>query len=170
MTEIFAGVARILRGDLDAYWIHSLWIIQVLIGQVQSWWSLWSFRGVSDWNFAGLLFLLAPPTFYFLAAALLFPKSTEPGDLRAYYFQRSRPFFLVLACLTALYLAASWFTVGFDAGRVVSRVVGILLRGTLAFVRSPKIHAILSISGLIALALFIFGFTPSLASLHGQPG
>ena len=65
MAELFGGVARVLRGDLRPYWIHSVWVLFVLLLQVQSWWSAWGVPVSESLQFREFSTLLIQPRLQF---------------------------------------------------------------------------------------------------------
>ena len=169
MTEIFRGIARILRGDLRPYWIHSLWIFQVFLHQVQLWWSYWVIHSRLEFFFFQLLHLLLGPALLYLAAALLFPARDSHGGLRDYYYQRRKVLFLVLASLATLYFVTNWVTSGFNPATAALRVGYSIALVGLAISNRPWLHAVVAVASVIGLAGYIAVFTPDLATVVDQP-
>ena len=90
MAELFGGIARVLRGELRAYWIHALWTLQVFLHQVQSWWSTWAWPVSDRLPITQFFALLVEPALLFLAAATLFPHRSSVEELRVHYYERRR--------------------------------------------------------------------------------
>ena len=73
VAELLAGVVRILRGELRFYWIHGLWVFNLLILQLQYCWALFDLEARGEWVFVDLVRVLTPPIMLFLASSLLVP-------------------------------------------------------------------------------------------------
>jgi hypothetical protein len=69
ITELLAGLVRILRGELVAGKIHALWMFIIFQLQVQLAWGLWGLRAKEEWQYPEFLLLLLAPVLLYLAAA-----------------------------------------------------------------------------------------------------
>jgi len=106
ITELLSGVVRVLRGELPAGRLHTLWILIVFLVQGQLAWGLWLLRSVEEWRYPEFLLLLSGPIVLYMAAAVLFPATASSGNLDAHLMRRRRAFFLLMVayvCFTALF-------------------------------------------------------------------
>ena len=95
ITTLLGGMARVLRGELEPYWVHHVWVANVLLLLIQHFWSLFGHEARTRWTLVDLADLLVGPMLLFLAAALLFPR--EERDLRRFFYAKRRPLFALLA-------------------------------------------------------------------------
>jgi hypothetical protein len=83
------------------YWLSVLWATLIFVGQVEWWWSSFSFQKLplETWSFFYFLFVLLSPVTLYLAAAFVLP-GIGPGervDLRAHYYRTKGWFFAMAA-------------------------------------------------------------------------
>jgi hypothetical protein len=73
ITELLAGLVRVLRGELVTGKLHALWMFVVFQLQVQLAWGLWGLRSKVEWQYPEflLLLLLLAPVLLYLAAAVI---------------------------------------------------------------------------------------------------
>jgi hypothetical protein len=108
------GVTRILTGVSEAiqvanrprgYWIHTLWMINILGALMLFWWVLYRWRNVPEWNFYLFLWVNIAPLLTYLAAGVLCPgelEATGSPDWRDYYYRNRRGFFFVFGAIWPL--------------------------------------------------------------------
>ena len=169
MTELFAGSVRIVRGELSPYWLHALWLVQVFLFQVQAWWWLWIFREWMDWTFAWLVLVLIPPALLYVAATLIFPVRGRSVPLRDFYFESRKPFFLLLALLTASYVVIDWARFGVNPFPDTLRAVYVAAMCVLAFSAHPRVHGAVSVGAALGFVYWVSRFTPNVAVLDATP-
>ena len=48
VAQLMTGVGRLVeeRKRVKPYWVHSIWILTLLLVDVDNWWSLWILRDV----------------------------------------------------------------------------------------------------------------------------
>ncbi len=109
ITQIVAGIAEVIHhwNRVKLYWPHLLWIVLVFFLHFQEWWWLYELRDHERWRLPVVLFIILYPVDLFILARVLFPfsqqdSSTEPVDMRAFYFRDARKFFLLIAILALL--------------------------------------------------------------------
>ncbi len=110
LSELMAGWGRILRHRprprID--WLFAAWSIGVLINGIFHWSGLWVYADVDFRSVRQLYVLMAPPLVLVPIAFLLAP-NPQAGtelDLRAYFGEVARPFFLLSAAFMTLTVAA----------------------------------------------------------------
>jgi hypothetical protein len=108
ITQLLQGLGQLLQGRdrVRWFWPAALWFGIALLIYVQSWWAMFGLRNVQAWTFGVFAIILLQTILEYLSAALLAPSSFGSADidLRAHWFQQSRPFFatMVLMLLASL--------------------------------------------------------------------
>jgi len=53
LTTLCGGIGNLvqIRRRVKLYWLHSLWVVLLLVLHVHLWWVFWSLRGVADWTY-----------------------------------------------------------------------------------------------------------------------
>jgi hypothetical protein len=168
LTQLLASLHRLVqaRARVRVYWLPLLWAALIFITQVEWWWSSFALRDQTQWNFFYFLFVLLSPVTLYLAAAFVLPEieAEVEYDLRSYYFATRGWFFAFVAAGRVLYairrgVQAGSFT---DVG-AVSNAVSAVMVATLAVSRSPRWHALvtLTVSG-----LFLYFIVSAALELH----
>lgn len=162
LTHTLEGISRLIqaRGRVKVYWVHLLWVVGILMLQIQYWWGAWLFNAVTDWTLSKFGLFLVAPIFLFVAGDMMFPDLTDPSNTSMwdYYYEKRRSIF---GLLIAYFIAASvnisliresgnWLlpSHGFRLAGVAIMLVNILTD-------SPRVHAILAIVAVVSFALFI---------------
>ena len=70
------------------YWVHSLWVLGLLIGHVNMFWQLWLYQSVESWTLLTFVLLLLGPIMFLVCASLILPQ--EPADNYQAYFESVR--------------------------------------------------------------------------------
>lgn len=161
ITELLAGFVRILRGELAAGKLHSLWMFVIFQLQVQLAWGLWGLRSKVEWQYPEFLLLLLAPVLLYLAAAVIFPSGGSAESLDAHLMRRRRPFFLLLTAYVLIAGLFSWllFDEDLTLASVLIRLPAVAILLSLATTEKRWLHFLL---GLVVLALqfwFTYVFT-----------
>lgn len=160
------GLAR-FKGTIKWDWLPVTWAALAFLMFVQTWWAYFTILQDQIWInlFAFLLPLNVFVILYLICASALpdAKKSSEGSviDLRAYYLDQHRYFFVLWALFLFLALVVSVMTrgglqlIGGDG----FRIAGFL--GALILIQSSKrrIHAIVTLLSLTALVAYIVLFT-----------
>src|SRR5881397_14407 len=105
LTQLFAGIGNLvqIRRRVKLYWLHSLWVLLLIVLHLHMWWSFWALRGVVDWTYATFVYVLIGPAALVIASHIIIPELLDGWiDVERHYFDTSPLFFGILA------LAATW--------------------------------------------------------------
>ena len=156
ITVLLQGLARVLRGELEGYWVHLLWTVSAFLLLVQHFWALFEVAERTDWTLLDLSAWLVAPMLIFLFSAILFPGSGVQRELRGHYFARRRPLFCVLSLLFLYYNLEN---PGFSAADF-SQLVPLGIAVALVFTDKPRVHEVLAVAftlgGLVSIVLYSF--------------
>lgn len=102
VTRLVGGFGQLLqtRARTAPYWIHTFWMVNVLLTMIITWWVQYRWRNAQHWTLFLFLWLLVAPLILYLAAALLFPNDQEATEVRSWrdhYFANSRKVFILLS-------------------------------------------------------------------------
>src|SRR6478735_9021974 len=99
LTRLVSGFGQLLqtRGRTPTYWVHTVWMVNVLLTMIIAWWVQYRWRNVTHWTLLLFLWLLVAPLILYLVAALLFPTSDDVvvTNWRQHYYANSRKIFLL---------------------------------------------------------------------------
>ena len=94
------ALAQLLRGATDIftnpnrYWVHSIWVLTLILAIIQLWWGFWDFNKFSNWTFVSFLYVLSIPIVVFVAAYLLIPANrSADSDWHDHFFAVRQSFF-----------------------------------------------------------------------------
>jgi len=110
MTRVLAGVGEMLqaRKHRRIYWVHVIWIVNLFIYLVVSWWIFYRWRNQQSWNFYLFVFVLISPTILYLASLLLFPREASADDsvdYKTHYYANHRAFFIIFSLFPVVDIA-----------------------------------------------------------------
>jgi hypothetical protein len=91
ITTLLAGAVRLVhrRGSVIWYWPSVVWMVTLLLIDVQVWWSRFAWRNVTTWTFVTFLAMLLVPIGAYVLSALAVAEPAElPINLRREYFIR----------------------------------------------------------------------------------
>src|SRR3954470_20018714 len=161
VAQLMTGVARLVeeRQRVRNYWVHSVWVLTVLVGDAGNWWGMWNLRDARSWHLVAFLLLIALTATIFLMTVLLFPRSPEPGeviDLRNHYYSNSAIFLRANAAAWALAISCNWMfypvQTWLDPSISIPAIL-IILSLVVAQTQRPLLHGIFSV---VTLAAMIF--------------
>jgi hypothetical protein len=99
LAQLLRGITEIVTNP-NRYWVHTAWVVMLMLFVVQYWWAYWDFSVVSSWSLLTFLYILMPPILLFLSTYLLLPVyRSKDIDWQAHYF--SIRFWLFLALIVA---------------------------------------------------------------------
>jgi hypothetical protein len=101
VTRLVGGLGHLLqtRKRRRPYWVHTLWMVNLLLATAIIWWMTFRWRVIEHWTFFLFLFLLLTPTLHYLISSLLFPDQEEEtiADWQTYFFDNNRVVFSLYA-------------------------------------------------------------------------
>ena len=140
-----------------------IWIGFIFVLNVNSWFTLWSYRDLARWTIGQFLLLVLVPTLLYLAAHVSVPEipedTTQRYDMRAYYYERCRILLGLIALSILASLSAEYLLVDHELLTADNwiRLTGLafLLAGLLS--RRPWVHAGITL-GALAIVAWSLGF------------
>src|SRR5204862_8082285 len=86
MTRVLAGVGEMLqaRSRRRLYWVHAVWVANLLLYLVEAWWIFYRWRNQRQWTFFLFIFVLISPTILYLASILLFLPASSWDEFGSY--------------------------------------------------------------------------------------
>ena len=78
LTQLLTGIGRLAQLEASIRWYmpHTVWIVNLFLAVLLSWWAGWEFRDV-EWTFPKFGFLFVSPIFLFFATTLAIPRRIE---------------------------------------------------------------------------------------------
>ena len=159
LTRLVSGFGQLLqtRARTPTYWVHALWMVNVLLTMIIAWWVQYRWRNAPHWSLFLFLWLLVTPLILYLVTALLFPTSQDDviiTDWREHYYANNTKIFLLFAMIFAIDLVDTLlkgWTYFLSLGPLYygSMVLHIALSGVAAFNKSPRYHAFFAVFYLI---------------------
>ena len=167
MAELISAWGDLLRHrkQTQFYWLHAYWSLVVVFLMVQFWWGLWNFRSMDAWTMTTLIALVGQTILLVLAAQMQSPKVdlSKPMDMRAYFFEHARVFFLIGVALLFILGFNDIVFLGLpllDPENLV-RAAGIAICCVAAFQTSQLFHGLLAATSAVLLVAFtMVSFTP----------
>jgi len=163
VVYLLIAIAAIVRGierEIKTYWLHTAWVLFLLLLHFHVWWSLWEFQQVEAWNYFSYLFLLSGPVLLFWSAALIIPEDRNPRniDLKHFYSENNSKFFLMLsfAVVWGMLLYPIFFGIMDPVFEWLLLFLVIIV--SLIFIKKPKLHIILSILAWILFFIWIVSY------------
>jgi len=70
MTRVLAGVGEMpqVHTHRRIYWVHAVWVVNLLVYLVVAWWIFYRWRNQQPWTFLLFVFVLISPTIWYLAS------------------------------------------------------------------------------------------------------
>jgi hypothetical protein len=168
ITELLTGFSRVLRHELKLSWLHLLWVIVVFQVQLQLAWGFWNLRSKENWLYPEFLLVISGPVLLYIAASVLFPRSSATDqNLGIHLLERRRSFFLVMATYVAFtgLLGAVFFNQPlFQIGSTTLRVVAIASFVVLAITDKLRVHWVLALAALLSQLIFTYLYSFSITA------
>ncbi len=81
------------------YWVHSAWVLTLLVSHANLFWQIWLFQGVEVWTLAQFVLRLIGAIMLLIGVSLLVPVAAVP-DYRIYFESMRGPFYSVLIVMS----------------------------------------------------------------------
>ena len=107
VTRLVSGFGQLLqtRARTPPYWVHALWMVNVLLTMIITWWIQYRWRNVPHWTLFLFLWLLVAPLILYLVAALLFPTNQDDvvvTSWRQHYYANNQKIFALFGLTFAI--------------------------------------------------------------------
>jgi hypothetical protein len=107
VTRLVSGFGQLLqtRARTPPYWVHALWMVNVLLAMIITWWVQYRWRNVPHWTLFLFLWLLVAPLILYLVAALLFPTNQDDvvvTNWREHYYANNQKIFALFGLTFAI--------------------------------------------------------------------
>jgi len=161
LTQLFAGIGNLvqIRRRVKRYWLHTTWVLVLIVVHLHMWWSLWALRGVADWNYARFVYVQFGPATLVIASHIIIPELLEGRiDVERHYFDTSPLFFAIMAA------AAAWAmflepVMGLRAFFVPFRLLPATALLTLASCSASKNKRVHAAAVVLIVLLLVIGIT-----------
>ena len=101
-----------LRGKVKIYYPTMIWILFLLLLQLQIWWVFFYRHEISDWLFFNFLFYLIIPITVSMLSHLLVPEIKAETNLKEIYDHNRKWFFGLFASIAVVSLTEDFFLHG----------------------------------------------------------
>ena len=137
--------------------VHVSWIVLMLVIHFNLFWNTKAILAVEGWQFGGFLLTMAGPVLLFFATSILLtsPATDQLADLRTFFHQLGRRFFLMFAAVQIWVLATVFVLEGKLTGLDFVNVALFVVAMVLAMTTSARVQLI---GALLAWGLGIGGF------------
>lgn len=99
IAKLVSGIGDSIRAIKSGsfYWIHGVWIINILILVAGFWWGMFGWSLKEDWNFFNFLLILLFTINLYLLSDFLIPKTyTSEVSVKIFFFDNRKMFFGIL--------------------------------------------------------------------------
>ena len=161
ITQILTGLAALFQKieKIKTYWPHLLWVLFVLILQIQEWWVTYELRYHEHWRLPTFLFIMLYPVNLFVIAKMLFPKNIKGKtfDFRKFYLNNYRKIFLlfILSALLSIVYNLSILNLNFESQILQTFLIIIFSIVTFKQFNQQWIHKTLAVLVITILAISI---------------
>src|SRR5258705_772415 len=160
VTQLLKGLAQLYRtrNRVRPYWLHTAWVVLLILYSLLLWWLFWNYRGIEEWSFFRFVLYLSPMIVFYFLTSIVIPDPSDPViNYKEYYFSSRVGFFGTFALQVVLAHAAGVVVRGLPlldpADPLRLAMVALLLiamRST-----SERVHAVVLTLFVIAMVAFI---------------
>jgi hypothetical protein len=146
LTQLFAGIGNLVqvRRRVKLYWLHSVWVLLLIVLHLHMWWSFWALRGVAEWTYAIFVYVIFGPGALVIASHITIPELLDGRiDVERHYFDTSPLFFGILtaAALWAMFLEPIMGLRSFLVPFRLLQAVGVVTLGCCSASKNRRLHA-----------------------------
>jgi len=172
LFQIFGGIGRLLqiRHRVKPYWLHSLWVLILIMAHAHLWWSFWGLRDAVRWNYVEFLYLLIGPAGLVIISQVIIPGELygelhdQKFDLRRHYYDISHLGFQFLppSCRGRYFWNWYWASDPLFVEFRILQALALVAIGACAPSKRPIVHTIgvSVVSALLAVVVFLIRFRP----------
>jgi hypothetical protein len=158
LTQLLAGIGNFvqIRRRVRFYWLHTVWVLLLMVLHVHMWWSFWVLRGVTDWTYATFAYVLIGPALLVIASHIAVPELIDGHiDVERHYYDTRTIFFGMIATtgLWAMFLEPVTGVRTFVVPFRILQAFGTATLVALAISRNKRFHAVATV--LIAILITI---------------
>ena len=171
VIRLLDGLPHVLKSE-RRYWVHIIWVVNVLWAHAQLWWTFWSYNTVVVWNYPRfLLALLAPAVLYSIAITVVPSASGSVSSWRKHFYLVRVRFCMLFAFWFVAIALSTWLVLGQPFVHPLRAIQGsfVLFFIVGAYSRSPKVHGVLAVVFLVLLLLSVLFFFAGPAPLNPLP-
>ena len=141
------------------YWVHAVWVTQVLIIHVLVLWSLWAYRDIQSWNLATFIIILVPAGILFVMTSALVPNSSSTvTSWESHFFEVRRWYFAARILFIIGAGFRSWFILDkpiLESPTPVSLLVAVLCIAGFV-IANRRFQSVLAVVTSVLLALVAY--------------
>jgi len=155
VTRLVSGFGQLLqtRARTPPYWVHTLWMVNILLGIIITWWIQYRWRNVGHWTLLLFLWLLVAPLILYLVTALLFPTNQDEvvvTNWREHYYANNQKIFALFGLtfvidLVDTMLKGLTYFLSFGPLYYGSMLMHITLCAIAVTTKSPRYHAFFAV-------------------------
>ncbi len=171
-TAQLLGNLREVFDPARRYWVHALWVVQILLTHFIFWWGFWAYREVESWNLGFFGLALLNPVLLFVCSNVLVRGQPSDGvSWEKHFFSARRWFFVARGAIAVVAQLRVWLLLQLPIlePKGIPALVMILICVTGVLSENKRVHAALALIGLIqTVGVGYFRFQPGFLTL-GAP-
>jgi hypothetical protein len=159
VTQLLSAFGRWIerRESFHVFAPSILWAAILLLIHVQTWWSMFGLRLLSDWTFLRFAVVLLQPITLFLMSVLALPTSgSDQIDLRSNYYNQRPWFFGLLAFLVLVSLAKDLVVSGALPGGLNLAFHAFLLTAAIIALTTQKVAYHVAVASACAVMMLAY--------------
>ena len=101
LTRVLSQLSEVIQAQNRPlnYWVHTMWMVNLFLFLMLSWWVFYRWRTAPQWNFFLFMWVAIAPTILYLSSGVLCPgelSASGAANWREYYYANRRGFFFTL--------------------------------------------------------------------------
>jgi hypothetical protein len=96
VTQLLKGLAQLYRtrNRVPTYWLHTAWVILLILFSLVLWWLFWNYRSIEEWSFFRFIVYLSPMIVFYFLTSIAIPDPSDPvANYKEYFFSSRVGFF-----------------------------------------------------------------------------